>query len=153
MAIKLFLPHVLYCLELWGNVYISNIYEIELLQKKVIRIINKDIFIIRNGTFILSSTNSLFINSNILKIRDLIIYKNILFMHNICVGNCPKTMNNIFVRRYNKYRYSTFNYTLPYIKHTRYHNSILFSGPKKWNEIIKNPCISMHSKNNNFKNI
>ena len=67
-------------------------------------------------------------------------------------------MNNIFVRRYNKYRYSTFTYTLPYIKHTRYHNyliyhSILFSGPKKWNEIIKNPCISMHLKNNNFKNI
>ena len=31
---SLFLPHVLYCLELWGNVYFSNIYEIELLQKK-----------------------------------------------------------------------------------------------------------------------
>ena len=44
-----------------------------------------------------ASTNSLFINSNILKLRDLIIYKNILFMHNIFVGNCPKTMNNIFV--------------------------------------------------------
>ena len=83
---SLFLPHVLYCLELWGNVYFSNIYEIELMQKKVIRIINKDIFIIRNGTFILSRTNSLFINSNILKLRDLIIYKNILFMHNIFVG-------------------------------------------------------------------
>ena len=115
---SLFLPHVFYCLELLVNVYFSNIYEIELLQKKLIRIINKDIFIIRNGTFILSRINSLFINSNILKLRDLIIYKNILFMHNICVGNCPKTMNNIFVRRYNTYRYSTFNYTLPYIKHT-----------------------------------
>ena len=134
---SLFLPHVLYCLELWGNVYFSNIYEIELLQKKVIRIINKDIFIIRNGTFILSSTNSLFINSNILKLRDLIIYKNILFMHNIFVGNCPKTMNNIFVRIYNKYRYSTFNYTLPYIKHTRYHNSILLSGPKNGMKLLK----------------
>ena len=31
---SLFLPHVLYCLELWGNVYFNNIYEIELLQKK-----------------------------------------------------------------------------------------------------------------------
>ena len=31
---SLFLPHVLYCLELWGNVYFSNIYEIEVLQKK-----------------------------------------------------------------------------------------------------------------------
>ena len=43
---SLFLPHVLYSLELWGNVYFSNIYEIELLQKS--RIIIKDIFIIRN---------------------------------------------------------------------------------------------------------
>ena len=119
---SLFLPHVLYCLELWGNVYFSNIYEIELLQKKVIGIINKDIFIIRNETFILSRTNSLFIISNILKLQDHIIYKNILFMNNIFVGNCPKTINNIFVKRYNKYSYSTFNYTLPYIKYTRYHN-------------------------------
>ena len=43
-------------------------------------------------------------------------------MHNIFVGNYPQTMNNIFVRRYNKYSYSIFNYTLPYIKYTRYHN-------------------------------
>ena len=78
--------HVLYCLEFWGNVYFSNIYEIELLHKKVIRIINKDIFIIRNGTFILSSIHSLFIISNILKLRDLIIYKNIMCMHNIFVS-------------------------------------------------------------------
>ena len=118
-------------MELWGNVYFSNIYEIELLSTKINRIINKDIFIIRNGTFILSRTHSPSINYNILKLRDIIIYKNIMFMHIIFVGNCPKTMNNIVVRRYNTYSYSTFNYTLPYIKHTRYHNSKLISGPKK----------------------
>ena len=50
-------------------------------------------------------------------------------------------MNNICVRRYNKYSNSTFKYILQYIKHTRYHNSILFSGPKKWNEIMKNPYV------------
>ena len=42
-------------------------------------------------------------------------------------------MNYIFVMRYNKYSYSTFNYTLQYIKHTQ----------KKWNEIMKNPCVSI----------
>ena len=42
-------------------------------------------------------------------------------MHNIFVGNCPKTMNYIFVWRYDKY-IKSFNYTLLYIKHTRYHN-------------------------------
>ena len=78
---SLFLPHILYCLELLENIYFSNIYVIELLQKKVIRIIYKDIFLIRNGTFILSRTHSLFINSNILKLRDNIIHNNILFMH------------------------------------------------------------------------
>ena len=31
---SLFLSHVLYFLELWGNVYFSNIYEIELLQQQ-----------------------------------------------------------------------------------------------------------------------
>ena len=64
-------------------------------------------------------------------------------MHNIFIGNCPQTMNNIFVRRYKKYSNSTFNNTLRYKKHTRYSNSILFSGEKngKWNEIMKNQCI------------
>ena len=37
-------------------------------NKKVIRIINNDIFIIRNGTFILIRTHSLFSNYNILKL-------------------------------------------------------------------------------------
>ena len=76
-----------------------------------------------------------------------------MFMHNIFVGNCQKTMNKIVVRRYNTYSYSTFNYTLPYIIHTRFHNSILFSGPKKWNETMQNPYISMHLKKNSFKQI
>ena len=83
--------------DMWGTVYLLVIYVLLVIyikynyyKKKVIRIINKDIFIIRNGTFILSRTNSLFINSNIIKLRDLIIYKNILFMHNIFIGNCPK---------------------------------------------------------------
>ena len=54
-------------------------------------------------------------------------------MHNIFVGNCPKTMNNIFMRRYKKYSNYIFNNTLPYKKHTRYHNLILFSGEKMEN--------------------
>ena len=44
---------------------------------------------------LLSRTHFIFINSNILKLHDLIIYKNIMFMQNIFVGNCSKTMNNI----------------------------------------------------------
>ena len=50
-------------------------------------------------------------------------------------------MNNIFERRDIKYNITTFNRILTYIQNTRYHNSIFFSYPKTWNEIMKNPCI------------
>ena len=50
--------------------------------KKAIRIVNKNIFNIFNIIFILTNTNNLFVFSNILKFKDLITYKNMLFIHN-----------------------------------------------------------------------
>ena len=80
---SLFLPHIMYCLEIWGNNFNNNLQCISTLQKKAIRIVNKNIFKIVNNIFILTNTNNLFLSSNILKFKDLIIYKNILFMHNV----------------------------------------------------------------------
>ena len=73
----------MYCLEIWGNNFNNNLQCISTLQKKAIRIVNKNIFKIVNNIFIFTNTNNLFLSSNILKFKDLIIYKNILFMHNV----------------------------------------------------------------------
>ena len=58
--------------------------------KKAIRIVNKNIFKIVN-------TNNLFLSSNILKFKDLIIYKNILFMHNVHLKKCRTKQNFIII--------------------------------------------------------
>lgn len=64
---SLILPHISYCLEVWGNTYKTNIYPVFLLQKKVIRIVSKAGY--------LDPTNSLFIKLNVLKIYDLVKFK------------------------------------------------------------------------------
>ena len=57
--------------------------------KKAVRIVNKNIFKIVNNIFILTNTNNLFVCSNILKFKDLISNKNILFMYNVHLKKCP----------------------------------------------------------------
>ena len=47
--------------------------------------------------FILTNTNNLFVYSNIFKFKDLITYKNILFMHNVHLKKCYITIyNNLY---------------------------------------------------------
>ena len=61
----------MYCLEMWGNNFNNNLQCISTLQKKDVRIVNKNIFKI-NNIFIFTNTNYLFLCSNILKFKDLI---------------------------------------------------------------------------------
>ena len=78
---SLFLPHSMYCLEMWGNNFNNNLQCISTLQQKFNRIVNKTIFKIVNNIFICNNTNNVLLCSNILKFKDLIIYKNIVFTH------------------------------------------------------------------------
>ena len=64
---SLFLPHIMYCLEIWGNNFNNNLQCISTLQKNAIRIVKKNIFKIFNNIFIFTNTNNLFLCSNILK--------------------------------------------------------------------------------------
>ena len=74
----MFLPNIMYCLEIWGNNFNNNLQCISILQKKAVRIVNKNIFKIVNNIFILTNINNLFVCSNILKFKYLITYTNIL---------------------------------------------------------------------------
>ena len=77
-----FLLHIMYCLDIWGNNLKNNLQCISTLQKKAVRIVNKNIFKIVNNIFILTNTNNLLLCSNILKFKDLITQTNMLFMYN-----------------------------------------------------------------------
>ena len=60
---SLFMPYIMYCAEVWGTTYATNIHCLVLLQKRVIRLIC--------GAKRLDHTNLLFHNVHILKIPDL----------------------------------------------------------------------------------
>ena len=94
----------MYCLEIWGNNFNNNLQCISTLQKKAVRIVNKNIFKIVNNIFILTNTNNLFICSNILKFKDLITYKNILFMHNVHLKKYPSRISLLFPIYNNVYK-------------------------------------------------
>jgi hypothetical protein len=64
-------PYLLYCNLIWGGTYGTHLLPLEILQKKIIRIIN--------GESYLAHTASLFHRANILKLADL--HKFVLAVH------------------------------------------------------------------------
>ena len=98
--------------------------------KKDVRIVNKNIYKIVNNIFILTNTNNLFVCSNILKFKDLITYKNMLFMHNVHLKKCPSRISLLFPRYNNLYKNTFHNFKLPHqsfiINH--YHLNALYDG-------------------------
>ena len=69
-------PYIMYCAEVWGNTYATNIHCLVLLQKRVIRLIC--------GAKRLDHTNLLFHNVHILKIADLVKLKTAIIMIKAC---------------------------------------------------------------------
>ena len=63
----------------------------------------------------MTNTNNLFLCSNILKFKDLITYKNIIFMHNVHLKKCPSRISLLFPIYNNVYKNTFYNFKLPYI--------------------------------------
>ena len=72
--------------------------------KNAIRIVNTNIFKIVNNIFILTNTNNLFVCSKLLKFKDLITYKHIVFMHNVHLKKYPSRISLLFPRYNNLYK-------------------------------------------------
>ena len=101
----------------------------------------------------MTNTNNLFLSSNILKFKDLIIYKNILFMHNVHLKKCPSRISLLFPTYNNIYKNTFHNFKLPYIKSSRHHNSLSFKGPKSWNNLCLNNLLFTKIYIKNLKKI
>ena len=114
----------MYCLEIWENNFNNYLQCISTLQKKAVRIVNKNIFKIVNNIFILTNTNNLFVCSSILKFKHLINYTNMLFMHNVHLKKCPSRISLLFPIYNNVFKNTFYNFKLPYIKSSRHHKSL-----------------------------
>lgn len=86
---SIILPYFNYCAEIWGNAYKTTLMPLILLQKRVIRIINKAGY--------RDHTNPLFIRSRLLKLKDIIDLQTLLIMLKARHKILPQDLQDLFV--------------------------------------------------------
>ena len=88
---SLFLPHLSYCCELWGNTYTTNIHGITILQKRVIQLVCE----VKR----LEHTSILFQQLGVLKCVDLVKLKTAIIMFRAFHNELPSNLLN-FLKPY-----------------------------------------------------
>ena len=138
---SLYLSNLSYGIEVWSNTYKSSITKLIMLQKKVIRIINKQIIDKSKLPLILLTHTGHFFFNNILKFEYLIIYRNTLLIYN----KYKLDYNSYF--KLNKLQNK---FILPLMKSNKLKNTIFFKGPKLYNEFMFNNLLRKNNINNVF---
>ena len=92
---SLIVPYITYCVEVWGNAYITNTTPIFLLQKRALRIINRSDYY--------EPTNKLFIKYNTLKFHDIVALKTVLLAFKAQKKILPCCILKFFQRKENRY--------------------------------------------------
>ena len=142
---SLFVSNMSYGIEIWGNVYEDRLKKLVLIQKKTIRIINKNMIDKSQLPLIrLSHTNNMFKYNSILKLNELITFRIILFLYNLFHNNYNINLDTFFIYNKDKTRF-----ILPLMKTTKFQNTIFFKGPKYYNNIMSNNIL----KSENIHNI
>lgn len=127
---SLILPHLIYCIEIWGMA--ADTYSNSLLttQKKIVRIIMSKS----------SRTHSkpLFQGLKILPLNLIYKYNVLVFMFKFIKGMLPEICNKLFKRNsdiVSRVTRQRFNLHLPKCNSALYKNSIIMMGVKMWNDI------------------
>ena len=81
----------------WGRfrLWFHNLWMCKTLPDKKLYILQKKAIRHVSGANYVSHTDPLFINNNQLKVTDIIVYNNVLFMHSLRYDNLPTSFNNI----------------------------------------------------------
>jgi len=72
------LPYLMYCLEIWGNSYFTNLAPLFILQKRALRIIHG---VAPREHTTREHTRGLFLESGLLKLKDLVSLQTLLVVH------------------------------------------------------------------------
>lgn len=128
---SLILPYLTYGVEIWGNNYKSLLYPLCILQKRVIRIINKVAY--------LEHTNRLFLQCKILKLMDLVKLKTAMFLFKASKNNLPNNIQQLFTVNDSGYYLRGYsNFQLPAVRTTRRTWCVSVCGVKLWNSLDTN---------------
>ena len=127
-------PYLVYCNLVWGNTFEIHLKPLVILQKKVIRVIN--------GADFNSHTNNLFHSNRILKLKDINVFLQAIYMYKIDT-TAFQTSHSYNTRQ-------SGNLTSAFERTVRTQMSLSYSGPKIWNELpstIKNvPTLNLFKK-------
>ena len=89
-------PHLTYCVEVWGNVYKSNLQPLYAKRKRVIRLVCKTGYL----EHIAELVKSLYV----LPFHDLIKYKIAIFTYKVFHRTLPMTVLMLFMQSHSSYR-------------------------------------------------
>ncbi len=125
-------PYLNYCNIIWASNYSTRLKPLEILQKRVIRILCT--------ADRLASTSSLFKRLHILKLQDINTLHIALFMYKYHHHLLPSSFDNYFVLSSHVHGHFTRsstknNYYLPTVNTNIGKFSIKFAGPSVWNNI------------------
>ena len=123
-------PYLQYCNICWGTTYSTNLYRITVLQKRVIRILDKSKFD--------AHTSPLFKKYGLLKLDDICFLQLGQFMFNHKHNLLPEKFQNMFSKRSQFHTISTrisLNYHIPLCRTYIRQFSVCYQGPKFFNSL------------------
>ena len=124
----LIVPYLTYCVEVWGNNYVSNLNPLVTIQKRAIRIVHKVGFY--------EHTNDLFLRSNTLKFMDLVEFKTALLMYKVRNKSLPCNILAMFREREGGYNLRwDLNLKQASAQTTRRAMCLSVCGVKIWNSL------------------
>ena len=101
MYYSIIYPYLQYCVIVWGLTYPTNIRRIELLQKRVIRILNKSAFD--------AHTSPIFKKLGLLKLNDICMLQLGQFMFHHKFSLLPERFDNMFLKNDQTHTFNTRN--------------------------------------------
>ena len=122
------LPYFTYCVEIWGNNYISSINSLTILQKRTIRVIN--------NVGYLDHTHSPFLQSKLVKLTDIVKFQTILIMYKAKNNLLPQNIQKLFRSRDGVYQLiGKHHFKINKIRTNRKRFCISFCGVRLWNSM------------------
>ncbi len=145
---SLIYPYLHYCILVWGSTYQSYLERVVLLQKRVIRIINKKEYD--------AHTSPLFKESMILKLNDIYLFCLGKFMYLTSKNSLPPCFKNLFLIISQVHSYNTRSsnqITIPFCRTKLRQFSVYYQGPVFFNSLDQNirNAKSVYSFQSNLK--
>ena len=144
----LILPHLSYCLCVWGSNYDTTLYPVVIAQKRAIRVIA--------GVPALTHSSPLFKDLQILKLSDLVQYQLMSILHDFLKEKLPRVISDKFElhtpdrptrvsKHFSERNVTETGQVIPNYKMHSYRKFTLFCrAPSVWNNIVSKNIPNIH---------